>query len=152
VGRFRECFGRYRNLWITEQIDSRDVEGTNKEYLQSIVDTYGIDSDIAKVRVLGQFPSASRCSSSAPIGRGGKRERDRRAASCRPIPSSSASTMRASATTQRAGDPAGPGCRLARGSAGKARRRCRSLATSTGDARYRPDAVFIDAGGPMLAA
>lgn len=59
VGRFRECFGRYRHLWITRQIDSRTVEGTNKEYLQSVIETYGIDSDIAKVRVLGQFPSAS---------------------------------------------------------------------------------------------
>jgi Helicase len=59
VGRFRECFGRYKHLWKTAQIDARDVEGTNKEYLQSLVDTYGIDSDIVKVRVLGQFPSAS---------------------------------------------------------------------------------------------
>lgn len=59
TGRFRECFARYRHLWITKQIDARDVEGTNKEYLQSIIDTYGEDSDIAKVRVLGQFPSAS---------------------------------------------------------------------------------------------
>ena len=59
VGRFRECFGRYRNLWKTRQIDARDVEGTNKQYLQSLIDTYGIDSDIVKVRVLGQFPSAS---------------------------------------------------------------------------------------------
>lgn len=59
VGRFRECFGKYRNLWKTRQIDARDVEGTNKQYLQSLIDTYGIDSDIVKVRVLGQFPSAS---------------------------------------------------------------------------------------------
>lgn len=59
TGRFRECFGKHRQLWTTRQIDSRTVEGTNKEYLQSIVDTYGEDSDIAKVRVLGQFPSAS---------------------------------------------------------------------------------------------
>jgi hypothetical protein len=59
TGRFYECFHRYRHLWKTVQIDARDVEGTNKEYLQSIIDTYGIDSDIAKVRVLGQFPSAS---------------------------------------------------------------------------------------------
>jgi hypothetical protein len=59
TGRFRECFGRYRHLWIGGQIDSRAVEGTNKKYLQSIVDTYGIDSDITKVRVLGQFPSSS---------------------------------------------------------------------------------------------
>lgn len=59
TGRFRECFGRYRNLWKTRQIDARDVEGTNRTYLQSLVDTYGIDSDIVKKRVLGQFPSAS---------------------------------------------------------------------------------------------
>lgn len=59
TGRFRECFGKHRKLWVTRQIDSRTVEGTNKAYLQEIVDTYGEDSDIAKVRVLGQFPSAS---------------------------------------------------------------------------------------------
>lgn len=59
TGSFRECFGKQRNLWKTSQIDSRDVEGTNKAYLQEIVDTYGEDSDIAKVRVRGMFPSAS---------------------------------------------------------------------------------------------
>lgn len=59
TGAFRECFGKQRNLWDTKQIDSRTVEGTNKAYLQEIIDTYGIDSDVAKVRVLGQFPSAS---------------------------------------------------------------------------------------------
>lgn len=59
TGAFRECFGKARHLWKTAQIDSRTVEGTNKAYLQEIVDTYGEDSDIAKVRVLGQFPSAS---------------------------------------------------------------------------------------------
>ncbi len=59
TGRFRECFGRYRNLWRTRNIDSRTVEGTNKAYLDELVSTYGEDSDIAKVRVRGQFPSAS---------------------------------------------------------------------------------------------
>lgn len=59
TGAFRECFGKQRNLWHTLQIDSRDVEGTNKAYLQEICDTYGEDSDIAKVRVRGMFPSAS---------------------------------------------------------------------------------------------
>lgn len=59
TGAFRECFGKQRNLWRTKQIDSRTVEGTNKKYLQEIVDTYGEDSDIAKVRVRGMFPSAS---------------------------------------------------------------------------------------------
>lgn len=59
TGSFRECFGKARNLWRTRQIDSRTVEGTNKAYLDELVQTYGIDSDVVKVRVLGQFPSAS---------------------------------------------------------------------------------------------
>lgn len=59
TGAFRECFGKSRALWKTRQIDSRTVEGTNKAYLDELVATYGEDSDIVKVRVLGQFPSAS---------------------------------------------------------------------------------------------
>jgi hypothetical protein len=59
TGAFRECFGKLRNLWKSKQIDSRTVEGTNKAYLDELVATYGLDSDIVKVRVLGQFPSAS---------------------------------------------------------------------------------------------
>lgn len=59
TGRFRECWGRFRHLWNTKQIDSRDVEGTNKDYLDELVRTYGEDSDIVKVRVRGMFPSAS---------------------------------------------------------------------------------------------
>lgn len=59
TGAFRECFGKQRNLWKTRQIDSRTVEGTNKAYLDEIVQTYGEDSDVAKVRVRGMFPSAS---------------------------------------------------------------------------------------------
>lgn len=59
TGSFRECFGRHRHLWKTRQIDSRTVEGVNKDYLNELVATYGEDSDIVKVRVRGQFPSAS---------------------------------------------------------------------------------------------
>lgn len=59
TGRFRECFGKHRNLWLTRQIDSRTVEGTNKTYLDEMVRTYGENSDIVKVRVRGMFPSAS---------------------------------------------------------------------------------------------
>jgi hypothetical protein len=61
TGRFRECFGKYRHLWKTKQIDSRTVEGTNRAYLDELVATYGEDSDIVKVRVRGQFPSQSVC-------------------------------------------------------------------------------------------
>ncbi|EJL90260.1 hypothetical protein [Pantoea sp. GM01] len=59
TGRFRECFRKLRHRWKTKQIDSRTVEGTNKEQLQKWVDDYGEDSDFVKVRVRGQFPSAS---------------------------------------------------------------------------------------------
>lgn len=59
TGSFREAFGKHRALWNVAQIDSRTVEGTNKAYLDELVATYGIDSDIVKVRVLGQFPSSS---------------------------------------------------------------------------------------------
>jgi hypothetical protein len=59
TGRFRECFAKQRNRWSTKQIDSRTVEGTNKAYFEDQIEAYGIDSDFAKVRVLGQFPSAS---------------------------------------------------------------------------------------------
>lgn len=59
TGRFRECFGKYRHLWKTRQVDSRTVEGTNRAYLDELVATYGEDSDIVKVRVRGQFPSQS---------------------------------------------------------------------------------------------
>lgn len=58
-GRFKDCFGQYRHLWRTRHIDSRTVEGTNKDYLDELVKTYGEDSDISKVRVRGLFPSAS---------------------------------------------------------------------------------------------
>lgn len=59
TGRFRECFRRFRALWKTRQIDSRTVEGTNKETLDAMVKAYGEDSDIVKVRVRGQFPAMS---------------------------------------------------------------------------------------------
>ena len=59
VGAFRETFRRNRSLWRNYQIDSRTVEGTNKQALQEIVDAYGENSDVAKVRVRGMFPSAS---------------------------------------------------------------------------------------------
>lgn len=59
TGEFRECFRKNAKLWKTKHISSMDVEGTNKPYLQSILDHYGETSDQAKVRVLGQFPARS---------------------------------------------------------------------------------------------
>lgn len=59
IGRFRECFRKYKKYWITRSIDSRDVPGTNKEFFDRLVEQYGEDSDIVKVRVKGEFPSMS---------------------------------------------------------------------------------------------
>lgn len=56
-GAFFECFHKDRDFWDTSNIDSRDVEGTDKSVYQSIIDKYGEDSDEAKVEVYGQFPS-----------------------------------------------------------------------------------------------
>lgn len=59
TGRFRDCFGRFKHRWISRQIDSRTVEGTNKAQIEKWIDDYGIDSDFVKVRVRGLFPSMS---------------------------------------------------------------------------------------------
>lgn len=59
TGRFKDCFNKNRHRWKTYQIDSRDVEGTNKEKINTWIQDYGLDSDFVKVRVRGMFPSAS---------------------------------------------------------------------------------------------
>ena len=58
TGRFREAFGKFKHRWRTYQIDSRTVEGTNKEQIQKWVEDYGEDSDFVRVRVRGEFPRA----------------------------------------------------------------------------------------------
>lgn len=56
TGRFRECFGKFKHRWVTRQIDSRTVDGTNKAQIQTWIDDYGEDSDFVRVRVRGEFP------------------------------------------------------------------------------------------------
>lgn len=58
TGRFRECFGKFKHRWKTFQIDSRTVEGTNKQEIQQWADDWGEDSDFFRVRVRGEFPRA----------------------------------------------------------------------------------------------
>lgn len=57
-GRFRECFGKFKHRWVTYQIDSRTVEGTNKQQIAKWIEDYGEDSDFVRVRVRGEFPRA----------------------------------------------------------------------------------------------
>ena len=61
-GAFRRCFGSERSTWSQGnpiQIDSREVEGVNKEWLEKFVALHGVDSDRVRVRVRGLFPNAS---------------------------------------------------------------------------------------------
>ena len=53
------CFGKFKHRWLLWQIDSRDCRMTDKRKLDEWVDDYGEDSDFVKVRVRGEFPSAS---------------------------------------------------------------------------------------------
>lgn len=59
TGRFRECFSKYRHRWQHRQIDSREVEGTNKVQIRKWEEDYGENSDFFKIRVRGMFPSMS---------------------------------------------------------------------------------------------
>jgi hypothetical protein len=56
TGAFYECFHKHRNFWRRRSIDSRTVEGTDKNHLNRIIEKYGEDSDEARVEVKGQFP------------------------------------------------------------------------------------------------
>ena len=58
-GRFRECFGKFKDRWLRKQIDSRTVEGTNLEQFAEWEADYGNDSDFFRVRVKGEFPRAA---------------------------------------------------------------------------------------------
>ena len=51
-------FGRKRHRWKTFVIDSREVEGTNKEKLAQWAQDYGEDSDFFRVRARGLPPRA----------------------------------------------------------------------------------------------
>lgn len=56
TGSFFECFHSMRNFWKRRNIDSREVEGTDKAILTQIIEKYGEDSDEARIEVKGQFP------------------------------------------------------------------------------------------------
>lgn len=59
-GRFRRCFGDLAHRWqIHKQIDSRTVEGTNREEIAQWIEDFGEDSDYVRVKVRGEFPRAS---------------------------------------------------------------------------------------------
>jgi hypothetical protein len=158
TGRFREGFGRLRHLWRHRHIDSRTVEGTNTAYLQEIVDTYGEDSDIARVRVRGQFPRASAMQfiSAETVALARKR----------PVPSDVSSPLIYGVDTARYGDDKSVLAKR-RGRDARSYPWRRWTAADTfehggslrivGDINRdalieRPVAIFVDAGGPNAGA
>lgn len=57
-GKFFEIHHRGRHRWICKQIDSRVAKTTNKAELASWIEDYGEDSDFVRVRIKGEFPKA----------------------------------------------------------------------------------------------
>lgn len=57
-GYFYDSHNRDRRLFRTHRVDSRDSKRTSKENIQMLIDKYGADSDVVRVRVYGEFPKA----------------------------------------------------------------------------------------------
>jgi hypothetical protein len=57
-GYFYDSHNRDRRLFRTHKVDSRDSKRTSKENIQMLIDKYGADSDVVRVRVYGEFPKA----------------------------------------------------------------------------------------------
>lgn len=56
VGGFYQSFHANKKFWRTLHLDSRTVEELDQTRFEAIIEQYGIDSDTARVEVLGQFP------------------------------------------------------------------------------------------------
>lgn len=58
VGFFYDAFNKNRSQFNTFHVDSRNSSRVDKEFIQMIIDMYGEDSDVFRVRVAGDFPNA----------------------------------------------------------------------------------------------
>jgi hypothetical protein len=58
-GAFYKVFHEQAHRWNTRHVDSREAHLTNKEQIEQWLADWGEDSDFARVRILGQFPSQS---------------------------------------------------------------------------------------------
>jgi hypothetical protein len=59
TGRFKACFNRFKNYWITRKVDSRSAKKANKAQIAQWAEQYGEDSDFFRKRVKGEFPLQS---------------------------------------------------------------------------------------------
>lgn len=59
TGRFRACFTKFRDYWITRKVDSRTARKANAVQIEQWRKQYGEDSDFFRKRVRGEFPHQS---------------------------------------------------------------------------------------------
>ncbi|MFC4305785.1 DEAD/DEAH box helicase family protein [Cohnella boryungensis] len=58
AGVFYDSHNRDRARFCTHKVDSRDSKRTSRENIQMLIDKYGAESDVVRVRVYGEFPKA----------------------------------------------------------------------------------------------
>ncbi|SDO86215.1 terminase B [Selenomonas ruminantium] len=57
-GVFKRSFFEDRDLYWTKRVSCMDAARVSDEYSQRLIKQYGMDSDVVRVRVLGEFPKA----------------------------------------------------------------------------------------------
>ena len=57
-GFFFDSHNKNRSIYKTFKVSGENSKRVSKEYIQMIIDMYGIDSDVYRVRVAGEFPKA----------------------------------------------------------------------------------------------
>lgn len=58
AGVFYDSHNRDRARFRTHKVDSRDSKRTSRDNIQMLIDKYGAESDVVRVRVYGEFPKA----------------------------------------------------------------------------------------------
>jgi|TARA_Y100000296_G_C5177394_1_gene260911 hypothetical protein len=53
---FYDCFTRFRHLWATLTFNAEDSPFVSKDNIEYLAEKYGRNSDVFRVRVLGEFP------------------------------------------------------------------------------------------------
>lgn len=57
-GFFFDSHNKNRSIYKTFKVSGENSKRVSKDYIQMIIDMYGLDSDIYRVRVAGEFPKA----------------------------------------------------------------------------------------------
>lgn len=57
-GFFFDSHNKNRNIYSTFKVSGENSKRVSKDYIQMIIDMYGLESDVYRVRVAGEFPKA----------------------------------------------------------------------------------------------